>query len=216
MRRPVGVIVAGILLLLSGLCGLLLIAVQIATMLITHSANAAMVPHGELVLLIFDGFIFAISVLSAWTGIALFRMRTWARYVTLVLAALGACFTGLAMMVCLLLLNTAPPVPNLAPATEHQVFLIAALVYGVMMLIAVFWIVYFNLASVRQAFAQGPPPPGTAKMPMAMCCFRASTNMPRSASRRSSCGSPACSSFSAASRWSFSPGGSFLGLCWDG
>ncbi|ACO31745.1 MULTISPECIES: hypothetical protein [Acidobacterium] len=154
MRRPVGVIVAGILLLLSGLCGLLLIAVQIATMLITHSANAAMVPHGELVLLIFDGFIFAISVLSAWTGIALFRMRTWARYVTLVLAALGACFTGLAMMVCLLLLNTAPPVPNLAPATEHQVFLIAALVYGVMMLIAVFWIVYFNLASVRQAFAQ--------------------------------------------------------------
>jgi hypothetical protein len=154
MRRPAGVIVAGVLLLLFGLCGLLLIGLQIATMLLTHTANAAMVPHGELVLLIFDGFLFAVSVLSGWTGIALFRMRTWARYLTLVLAALGVCFTGLTMMACLLLRHTPLPVPNVTPALEQQVFGIAALLYGVMMLIAVFWIVYFNLAGVRLAFAQ--------------------------------------------------------------
>jgi hypothetical protein len=154
MCRPVGVIVAGVLLLLFGLCGLLLIALQIATMLLTHTGNTAMVPHGELVLLIFDGFLFALSLLSGWTGIALFRMRTWARYVTIVLAALGACFAGLTMMVCLLLRHTALPVPNLTPGQQQQVFAIVAFVYGVMMLIAVFWVVYLNLAPVRRAFAQ--------------------------------------------------------------
>jgi hypothetical protein len=154
MRRPVGVIVAGVLLLLFGLCGLLFIAVQIITMLLTHTANTATVPHGELVLLIIDGFVFAMSVLSGWTGIALFGMRTWARYVTMVLAVLGACFTGLTMMVCLLLRHDAPPVPNFNPAMEQQFFVMGALIYGILMLLAIYWIVYFNLAGVRQAFAQ--------------------------------------------------------------
>ncbi len=154
MRRPAGVIVAGILLLLFGLFGLLLIGLQIAAMLLTHTASAAMVPHGELVLLIFDGFLFVLSVLSGWTGIALFRMRTWARYLTIVLAALGACFAGLTMMVCLLLRHTALPVPNITAAMEQQIFVMLALVYGILMLIAVFWVVYFNLAPVRLAFAQ--------------------------------------------------------------
>lgn len=153
MRRPAGVIVAGILLLLFSLCGLLLIALQIAAMLLTHTASAAIVPHGELVLLIFDGFLFALSVLSIWTAIALFRMRTWARYITIVLAALGACLAGLTLMVCLLLRHTTLPIPNMTPAMEPRIFIILAIFYGILMLIAIYWVVYFNLAATRSAFA---------------------------------------------------------------
>jgi len=57
-------------------------------------------------------------------------------------------------MVCLLLRHTAPTVPNVTPAMEQQILVMAALFYGILMLLAIYWIVYFNLAGVRQAFAQ--------------------------------------------------------------
>lgn len=154
MQRPIGIFIAGVILLVSGLLGLLVFGMGIFAVLSASSVQTTMASSVRAVACVTEGVFAALSLFVCWVAIGLFRMRAWARYVSIVLAALGACFCGLSAILMTLLQNMPLPTPNLPPQVLHRVFVILAIVYFVVAAIALFWVIYFNREPVRAAFAE--------------------------------------------------------------
>lgn len=152
MPRPIGIFIAGIILLVSGLFGLLIFSMGLLGTLSMPSVQT-MAPSTRAVTLAAECLVALISIFSCWVAVGLFRMRAWARYVSIVLAALGTCFCGLSAVMMLLLQHMPLPDANVTPQMQHRVFTFLALIYFVLAGIAVFWVIYFNRASIRAAFA---------------------------------------------------------------
>jgi hypothetical protein len=104
---------------------------------------------------IFAGMMLCFSLFCGWTAVDLFRMRRWARHSILVLGGLEFLFCALLCGVMILVGFKPPPVPEGAasPVSLQAVFIGMAAFYGVLSLIGAWWLVYFNLAPVRTAFA---------------------------------------------------------------
>lgn len=153
MKRPIGIFVAGVFLLVFGLLGLFLFSMGLLGTMATSSMQTTMTPAIRAVAYVTEALFACLSVFCCWVAIGLFRMRAWARYVSIVLAALGACFFGLSSIMLALLRNMPMPQQNLPPHLLEHVFLVLALVYFFLAAIALFWVVYFNRAAVRAAFA---------------------------------------------------------------
>lgn len=153
MKRPTGIFVAGVFLLISGLLGLLLFSFGLLGTMATSSLQTTMTPSARAVAYVTEGLFAGVCAFCCWVAISLFRMRAWARYVSIVLAALGACFFGLSAIMLTLLRNMPLPEQNLPPHLVGRVFLVLAVVYFLLAAISVFWVVYFNRAAIRTAFA---------------------------------------------------------------
>ena len=153
MKRPIGVFIAGVILLVSGLLGLVLFSLGVLGTMATSSLQTTMTPAARAVVYVTEASFAAFSVFCGWVAIDLFRLRAWARYASIVLAALAACFFGLSAILLTLLRNMPLPEQNLPPHLIEHIFLGLALLYFVIAAIGLFWVVYFNRASIRGAFA---------------------------------------------------------------
>lgn len=170
MQRPIGIFIAGVILLIFGLFGLLLFGIGILSISAIPALHTSMTPFARMTAIATEGVFAGISVFSCVVAVALFRMRSWARYSSIVLAALGAGFCGLSAIMMLLLRNMPLPAPNLSPQTVHSVLMVLAAIYFVLSAIALFWIFYFNRPSIRTAFASAEaqrrqPLPGQMQIP---------------------------------------------------
>jgi hypothetical protein len=153
LKRPIGIFIAGVFLLVFGLIGLLLFGVGVLGTMSMPSMQTTMASSIRAVACVTEGVFAAFSAFCCWVAIGLFRMRAWARYVSIVLAALGACFFGLSAVMLTLLRNMPVPGQNLPPHLIEHIFLVLALVYFVLAAVGLFWVVYFNQQSIRTAFA---------------------------------------------------------------
>jgi len=153
LKRPIGVFIAGVILLVSGLLGLVLFSLGVLGTMATSSLQTTMTPAARAVVYVTEASFAAFSVFCGWVAIDLFRLRAWARYASIVLAALAACFFGLSAILLTLLRNMPLPEQNLPPHLIEHIFLGLALLYFVIAAIGLFWVVYFNRASIRGAFA---------------------------------------------------------------
>jgi hypothetical protein len=155
MRRPAGVVTAGILLLLLGFFGLLMIALQVLGLTLARESQTALFPHGVQLLFAGDAVFAALCLLCGWIAVDLFRMRAWARYATILLGVLIACFSGMAAVIMLLLRNFVPlAATRVSPESMHGILTGVGLFYFAVGLLALWWVIYFNFAAVRTAFAQ--------------------------------------------------------------
>ncbi|MGC8548310.1 MAG: hypothetical protein ACP5M4_01305 [Acidobacteriaceae bacterium] len=152
MKRPIGIFIAGVFLLVFGLLGLLLFSMGLLGTMATSSMQTTMNPSMRAVACVTEGVFAVASAFCCWVAVGLFRMRAWARYVSIVLAALGACFFGLSAVMLTLLRNLPLPAQNLPPHLLEHIFLLLAMVYFLLAAISLFWIVYFNRAPIRAAF----------------------------------------------------------------
>lgn len=153
MQRPFGIFIAAVILIVSGLLGLLVVSVGLLGILSSSALHPSIYPHTRAVALASEAVFAALSLFACFVAIALFRMRTWARYASIVMAALGACFFGLSAIMMLLLQNMPSPTPNIPAHTVHIVLLVMASVYFVIAAVSLFWVIYFNREPVRAAFA---------------------------------------------------------------
>lgn len=153
MQRPMGTFIAGVILLVFGLFGLLIFFLGLLGTLAMSSAQTAAVPSARSLSLAAEILFAILSIFCCWVSVGLFRMRAWARYVSIVMAALGACFCGLAAVMMLLLQRMPLPASNIPPEMQHSLFAFLSILYFFLAGIAVFWVIYFNRASVRAAFA---------------------------------------------------------------
>src|ERR1700730_18663103 len=87
-------------------------------------------------------FIAAGGIWGLASGIGLLRYRNWARISTLVWSGLAVAFCGLAMFFVSSMKMPIPP--NAAAGTEQAVRVLIVIIYGLPLLIGVWWLILFT------------------------------------------------------------------------
>ena len=162
-ERPGGIYVAAIVLALMGAFGLLSTAFSVVTLFLTKHAIAPEIPSVRILLGVVHLLMLAAVFWCFWTVVGLFRFRAWARYSIIVLGVLDFLFFA-ALSAALVWLHGNPfvaamdarPNPSM-PFSPGVLMLGLSGFYALLALIGVWWVVYFNLARVRLAFAAPTP-----------------------------------------------------------
>jgi predicted anti-sigma-YlaC factor YlaD len=95
---------------------------------------------------------------SAWniaTGVGLLKLRNWARVSILIVAGLMAFFGTISLIVVGFI--PIPEVSGSEPDVRVFVRVLATLIYGIPVLIGVWWLILFNRKRVREEFAGSAP-----------------------------------------------------------
>ncbi|MGA7886433.1 MAG: hypothetical protein WCA44_11880 [Acidobacteriaceae bacterium] len=157
MRRPAGVIIAAVLLGIVALFGILGEALALGVAIFSHSPVIPKIPGVRAVMISSTAVELAFFVFCAWTVVGLFRMRPWSRIAAIVIASLFAFFSacmGVGVLLVRQYASMLPPGPASASVnTGITVMGACCFLYSA---ISIWWIVYFNFASVRGAFAGTP------------------------------------------------------------
>lgn len=166
-KPSVAVLISGILAILGSAFAILGNAFTlVALYLIPLPATAPVTPSfvksiATVSMLIFLG----IAVFGVFTGIGVIGLKNWARISILIFSGLTVFFGGALLF---FLLATPLPInptgPQLDPGALKTVML---LVYGIPVLIGIWWLVLFNLRGTRAQFAATPSDtsPGISSVP---------------------------------------------------
>lgn len=163
MRRPVGVILAAIILGIIALFGILGETAALGFAFFYHSPLIPNLPFVRPFMVVTNGLLLLFFLLCAWTVVGLFRMRPWAR---ISMAAIGGVIAFFSLMIGLVMLwagrftqmlppSAGPGIPS-AGMAQTALTMIAAF-YFLIALAGVWWLVYFTRARVRDAFAGSRP-----------------------------------------------------------
>ncbi len=166
MKRPIGVILAAIVLSLFALVQLFTAGIMtIGGIAMGHADPSKMPPampgpmlgwmHAFVIACAL--FIAGLATWAVFTVVGILRLRNWARISILVI---GGCLAGLGLM-CLFglamtwgALHTMPVTqPHGDPFILRITLIVTGIMYGLVLAIGVWWLVYFNLRSVKAAFA---------------------------------------------------------------
>lgn len=154
MRRPAGVIVAAILLGIIALFGILSEVFALGIVILSHSPVMPKIAGVRAMMIGITSLELAFFVFCAWTVVGLFRLRPWARIAAIVIAGLHAFFSTIMGFAVLLGRHYAamlPPGPESGNVDTAMV--VMALGFFLFSAISIWWLVYFNLGTVRRAFA---------------------------------------------------------------
>jgi len=171
MNRPVGVVLTAILLGLLAAFLLLGMAFMVLTgFLALHGMAGSQSPSPlppSLIPILFFGMSLACDALAVWlilTLVGLIRLRSWARYSVLVIAALMAGFGAVSAVTFVAMPFLMPNQPGTEPQTVHAMFFVIAAVYAVFALLGVVLLVYYNFPTTRAIFPQSATldPPNTS------------------------------------------------------
>lgn len=146
MGKPVGVIASGIVAILGSLVTLLIGAFMLVVPSIETSQPE--LPHSDSIAIASAVMCAVLGGLGLWTSVGIFRLRSWARTSILVFAgflAAGSVFNLLVTMVV--------PIPEFSGGTGPNVRGVVALMFGIPLAIAVWWLIQFNTLSTKAAFA---------------------------------------------------------------
>jgi hypothetical protein len=172
MKRPTGVILSAVVLLLASLFQLLMaMGMALAAVMERKGFGAsglASAPSGPTTppwmagfMVVLCGFFVALAVWGIATTVGLLKLRRWARYSILVIGGLLAFFGFFSCIFSLFLLKIPLPTPANVDAAQAQttqamtriVFLGIAFFYGFICAVGVWWLVYFNRKKVHEVFA---------------------------------------------------------------
>lgn len=154
-QRPAGVVVAAVVLGLMAAMGIFGSLISAATTFFLRAPGMPEVPGVRAVMVVMAVAILCFFLFCGWTVVGFFRMRAWARYAILAIGGIEFCFCALIGASMVLLRSMPLPVPAGTPSPMNMgiVFLAMAGFYGLMSLIGAWWLVYFNLKPVREAFS---------------------------------------------------------------
>jgi hypothetical protein len=151
MRRPAGVIAAAVVLGLITLIGIFAMMAGLGFAIFVR--NPILPSAFRPFVILFDGLGLCFSLFCAWVVVDLFRMRNWARISAIIIGALIFFFcvvAGFGILAARQYAALLPQGPN--PVNLTAIFIGLAAFYFLFSLIGVWWVVYFNLRSVRAAF----------------------------------------------------------------
>jgi|HubBroStandDraft_1064217.scaffolds.fasta_scaffold266845_2 hypothetical protein len=157
--RPAGVNLAAAILSLLVLFGVLVLAGAVVALFLTRNPLIPRVASVRIILASFDLLVLIFLCWCACTVAGLFRLRSWARYSMIVIGALD--FIVFSFFCAAMLLARRNPIvigmdAHPSPAVPFPVGAVItafAVLYGIIALVGLWWMVYFNLSPVRTAFA---------------------------------------------------------------
>ena len=141
-------ILAAVLALLGcsfALLGMLLVPLPKGVVTLPHAIRTAMV--------VMMAVMMAVSIFGVVTGIALIRLRNWARISVLVWGGLCVFFGAIGIPFAFWMPHFAPPsAPELPKSSQHLIMWILLLVYGLPLVTGIWWLILFNRKSVKAQF----------------------------------------------------------------
>lgn len=176
MNRPLPVILSAILLgLLAALQLIATALMALAGFVLLHKSLPTSPPPPfapsflPIMMFALSLFCTAVAVWSILTLIGLVRLRSWARYSTLIIAGCVTIFAGMATLMSFampyLLSSVAAQTPAPNPNMMHGAFFFGGTLCAIFTAIGIAMLVYYNLAKTRTLFLQNAPvnlgPPST-------------------------------------------------------
>ena len=157
MSRPLGVTASAVVAILGSVFTLVFAALAVASLFIETTQpqppnSAPFVVAGALMFVTF-------ACIGFWTSAGLFRLRPWARTGILVFAG----FLAAGSILSLLMMMAVPLPPDMSAATGHTVRRILVGMFGIPLVIAIWWLVQFNTQSTKAAFASSTAGPASAR-----------------------------------------------------
>jgi hypothetical protein len=157
MKRPVGLILSAVVLSLAALFLLLMTALMVfAGVFARNQPSISAAPHFVTYLMLaLSVFYAALSVWAILTVIGILRLRSWGRYSILII---GGGLSALGLLAALFTLvgrtmSATQPAQPIDPHIMSVLFLFLTLFYLFLAAIGIWWLVYFNLRSIRDLFA---------------------------------------------------------------
>ena len=144
MTRPVGVTASAIVAVVGSIIMLLFAGLAIGSLFVAspnQPPNAQAVVAGALT-------IAAFGLVGIWTAVGLFGLRPWAR--TAILVVSGMTVGSSIFAIALIMLFPMPA--DLSPDTVKVFRWTMGVIFGVPLLIAVWWLIQFNRESTKAAF----------------------------------------------------------------
>jgi hypothetical protein len=149
MRRPVGVTASAIVAFLGSTLALVTAPLIVGAVFL-EQPQASQAPPPPAAILILSGLMCVIlGGLGIWTAVDLFRLKSWARTSILIFAG----FLGASSLFTALMFMVVPMPPNVSGDTLRYFRATMLIGMAVPILIAVWWLVQFNTASTKAAFA---------------------------------------------------------------
>ena len=155
VRASPAVVAAGLTAVLSGALGACLVGALLVRLASSPLADRIHVPP-SLRPFVYGiwGFFFLAALFVAVAGVGVLRLRRWARMALLVVAAFLLLFAAMGMVVILFTLFVAPPDPAVSRGTLAAVL---AFIYGLPLLVAIWWLALFTRRAVRMQFENEVP-----------------------------------------------------------
>jgi len=160
MKRPIGLILSAIALGVAAFFLLLLTALTaLASIFAQQQPSIAATPHFAVYLMLaVSGFYAVLAIWAIFTVIGILRLRSWGRYSILIIGGGLAVIGVLAAAFSLLFSRTMLPAfqaqqPTANPHLMSFILMVVAAFYLLIAAIGVWWLVYFNLRSVREIFS---------------------------------------------------------------
>ena len=147
MSRPVGVTASAVVAILGSIVALLFAALAVTSLFIQTPQPKP--PNSAQFVLLGAAVFAAFAGIGIWTSVGLFRLRSWARTAILIFAG----FLAASCIFSLLITMAVPVPPQFTAGTAHIFRQTMAVTFGVPLAIAVWWLVQFNTASTKAAFA---------------------------------------------------------------
>jgi hypothetical protein len=147
MRRPVGVTASAVVAILGSVFTLLFAGAAVASLFV---AGAYPKPPNSAQMIVGSAVMFVVLAgIGIWTSIGLFHLRASARTSILVFAS----FLAAGSLLALLITRVVPKPPQATADTQNFFDLATAVMFGVPLAIAAWWLVQFNTQSTKVAFA---------------------------------------------------------------
>lgn len=157
MSRPVGVTASAIVAILGSIIALLFAALLAASP--TFTTAQPQPPYSTQIAIVGAAITAALGALGIWTGIGVFRLRSWARTSILIFAGFLGAWAALTVLVTLIM----PVPPQLTPGPGQSFRSVMALMFGIPLAIAVWWLIQFNAQSTKAAFASPVTSPASPR-----------------------------------------------------
>ena len=154
-KASTSIIVAAVVAILGGLFLLLGCSVVFLGMLLVKlpGATSAVPPFLRNAMLATQGFMMCLSLFGIATGIALLYLRNWARISILIWGGMLVFFGIIGIPIVLLMpFSLAPNAPDLPVESIEAVRSILLIVYGMPLLIGIWWLVLFKRKTVKAQF----------------------------------------------------------------
>jgi hypothetical protein len=171
-KRSASVTVAAVAAILGGLFFLLCFSAAFLVMLLVKwpGTFSEAPPFLRNFILATQGFMICLSLFGIATGIGLIYLRHWARISILIWGGMSVFFGVIGIPMALLMpFPPTPNAPNLPAENMQAVRWIFLIIYGMPLLIGIWWLVLFNRKAVKAQFA-GAPVSADAGLPRKPAC----------------------------------------------
>lgn len=168
-KASVAVLISGILAILGSAFNILIVAFTLAALyLVPFPPTVPTMPSYVRSIAAFGLLFFLVlSVFGIFTGVGLIRLKNWARISILVFSGFTVFFGGIALLVLMAIpFPTNPTGPPVEPGAVKAVVL---MVYGIPVLIGIWWLVLFSLKATRAQFAGAPSQTSPEISPVPSC-----------------------------------------------